>query len=90
MIPEEPDTAVDIHCEDDGSIELVFGGGVSAADLAAGFASLPADAWVASISTEWHSERNDCEGQDFPDEAHVHPVTSMLLMLAELPSEVTS
>lgn len=52
MIPEEPDTAVDIHREDDGSIEPVFGGGVSAADRPrASPASRPTPRWRASART---------------------------------------
>lgn len=74
----------DIVREDDGSIMAVFGAGVTAADPATAFASLPADAWVADITTSWFSEQEDCEGQDLPDEGHCYPLVSFLLAPAEL------
>jgi hypothetical protein len=89
-IPEDPDTAVGVYRDDDGSIAVVFGDEVTAADLAVAFASLPADAWVASTGTTWFSEHEGCQGQDEPDEDHIHPEISVLMLPAELPSEVTS
>jgi hypothetical protein len=92
MMPGEPDpeAGVSVYRDDDGSIAIVFGDEVTAADLAAAFASLPADAWVAGTGTTWFSEREGCQGQDEPDEDHIHPVISVLLEPAELPSDVTS
>jgi hypothetical protein len=84
MMPGEPEIAVGIERDDNGSIMMTFGGGSQAADLAAAFASLPADAWVAGIHTEWFSQEDDCEGQDLPDEGHCYPLVSVLLAPAEL------
>lgn len=91
-MPEEPDpeTGVSVYREEDGSICVVFGDEVSAADIAAAFAGLPADAWVAGTGTTWFSGHYGCEGQSIPDEDHQHPVISVLMLPAELPSEVTS
>ena len=83
-MPRGPGTAVSICREDDGSIMAVFGAGVRAADLATAFASLPADARVAGIYTEWFSQEDDCEGQDLPDEGHCYPLVSVLLAPLEL------
>lgn len=79
-MPGEPDTAVGIERNDDGSIAAVFGGGATAADLATAFASLPADTWVSDVLTRWFAESDECEGQDVPDEGHVYPpVVSIFL-----------
>ena len=86
-MPREPDTAVSICREDDGSIQLVICAGTVAADIAAAFASLPADTWMAGIQTEWFSGEKDCEGQDFEDEDHVYPLTTILMEPAEAPAE---
>ena len=76
----------DIVRDDDGSIMVTFGGGTPAATLAAAFASLPADAWVADIFTSWYSEQEDCKGQGFPDDDHCFPV----IWVALLPAGVDS
>jgi hypothetical protein len=62
--------------------------GVTAADIAAAFASLPADAWMLGIQVEWFSRTNDCQGQDFEDEDHFLPLTAILMRpaTAELPA----
>jgi hypothetical protein len=74
----------DIVRDDDGSIVVTFGGGTQAAALAAAFASLPEDAWVADISTSWFSDKEDCEGQGFPDDDHCFPVVCVAVLPAEL------
>ncbi len=89
-MPGDPDTAVGIMRDDDGSIMVTFGGGVTAADLAAAFAALPADTWVADITTSWYSGKEDCEGQGFPDNDHCFPVTCVELLPAELPARAGS
>ena len=43
---------------------------------------------MASITTDWYSQEDDCEGQDFPDDMHAYPVTSVVMEPAELPAEV--
>ena len=47
-MPEDPQTNVRIHREDNGTIVVAFGACMTAADLAAAFASLPADAWISN------------------------------------------
>lgn len=89
MMPEEPD-AVGIYREDDGGIMVIFGEGVTAADIAAAFATLPADHEMSAIETTWYSEAENCEGQDLPDEEHIHPVISIFMEPAEVPSQVDS
>jgi hypothetical protein len=88
-MPEDPKTTVAIHRHDDGSTEVVFMAGVTAADIAAAFASLPADTWMTGIQVEWFSRANNCEGQEFEDEDHCLPLTEILMMHApaELPAE---
>jgi len=88
MMPEEPD-AIGICCEDDGGIMVIFSEGVTAADISAAFATLPADAWVAGISTDWYSGAEDCQGQSFEDAEHIHPVISIFLERAEIEAGVS-
>jgi hypothetical protein len=69
-MPEDPQTNVRIRGEDSGTIVVAFGACMTAADLAAAFASLPADAWISNSETTWFSQLHGCKGQVTPDEAH--------------------
>jgi hypothetical protein len=80
----------DVARDDDGAITVTFGGGTQAAALAAALASLPADAWVADISTSRYSGEAGCKGQGFPDDHHCFPVTCVVLLPAEMPARADS
>jgi hypothetical protein len=59
-MPEEPKANVGIHRDEDGSIHLTFGPGVTAADFIAAFAAIPADHEVDDIFTIWY-----CKAEGF-------------------------
>lgn len=89
-MPGEPETLVHIRREDNGTIMVVFGACMTAADLAAAFASLPADAWISNIETTWLSQLHGCRGQDHPDEAHRIPVGRIFLRPEKAEAGVSS
>ena len=84
-MPEEPKANVGIHRDEDGSIHLTFGPGVTAADFITAFAAIPADHQVSDIFTVWYCEAEGCEGQVDRDEEHVFPVSTLFMDPAELP-----
>ena len=89
-MPGDPQTDVSIIREDDGTIVAIFTAFMKAADLAAAFASLPADAWIADVRTVWISGHEGCPGQEVPDEEHDCPIVYVILEPEEAPSEVSS
>ncbi len=75
--------AVQIENPDPGVHALTWGQGVSAADLAEAFASLPSDAVVGGVDVAFFCEADQCEGSPVEDDDHVSGVLTLLVFDAD-------